>query len=259
MSCGPGTHRAGLEHESHGRCRGTAPSRWPRYRGGLASADQPGALLAHQLPGDVPVQRRAVRGRAGRARRRSRGVQGKPVRPAAVRPRPACRQCDGQLTFTCGCSRAANDPVPTYEVTDRPPRSRHSPAVAPARCSQGLRPACREGGKWFPEWNDALDPTVWGQLNQSLASCANRSIMANNGITDPRGVEEDIQSSAQSKPASRPVLVESGDLLRDLFVPSKHLFGAPNLSVSSHRRAEEFQPFIRIVLCERLAVRLQHL
>ena len=27
-----------------------------------------------------------------------------------MRPRPACRQCDGQLTFTCGCSRAANDP-----------------------------------------------------------------------------------------------------------------------------------------------------
>ncbi len=75
----------------------------------ISTAMRAVALLAHQLPGHVPVQRRAVCGRAGRTRRRQSHGQVGPVMPAdcAVVDRMSARwqSADRHPRLLAGCQR----------------------------------------------------------------------------------------------------------------------------------------------------------
>jgi hypothetical protein len=115
-------------------------------------------------------------------------------------------------------------------------------------------------GKWrqcLPERQHALDAAVRRQLDDGFASRAHGAIGADDRTAYACAVEKDVQSRVEHQAATGPVLVEAGDLFRDLLMARKHALGAPDLGIGRHRCAEELKATTFIVLGEGLVVRPQ--
>ena len=142
-TCAADEHRSGLEHEPHGRRRGSTQRRRNRDRGGLAAADRPGALLAYQFSGDIQVQRREVCSRPARQLRRHRvGQAGLVDDPGA-----ACGLCRARMSPSKTCADSGRTSLRRSTAVGDLDRRQNIDGVS--ICGQKTRRAEEASCKWL--------------------------------------------------------------------------------------------------------------